>query len=624
MPLQNLVLDVETYYDAEYSLRKMATSTYIRDPRFKEHGWGAKLNGGKAVWFPPSEFAYFVQQIDWSNTRVIGHNLPFDGLILSHHYGVNPAEWSDTLGIARAVICERSQRFGLDHLSRMLGRKGKIRGKALDEVKGVRSPSPAQMKRLGEYCLDDVEDTWALWSVMWDEFPEVERWVLDWAVRMFTEPKLLLDRDVFAQLHEEELERKATLFETLPYTKKQLSSNQQFADILRELGEEPPTKISKQTGEVSYAFAKNDIAFNTMVEEATGVLADVLEARLAAKSTITETRSARYRDLADEGPWCVPLNYAGAKQTKRFSGGQKQNAQNLSSRGPAAKIRNGIIAPPGHVIYVIDSSNIELRTNAVMSGQWDVMDRLIAKQDEYAKFAGDIYGRAIDKEKDKKERNVGKVAVLSLGYQSGAGTYRGMLRAQQGILLPIEECEEVVATYRRAYKHIVRNWRQVGDRIKALAAGYVPDNLDTDPPIEWFIGPNGQAGVRSLYSGSLVEWNDLRYETLTQNGEQRKALIYTKGGTGWTTIYGGKGVENISQFLAREIINYQTRRIFDETGFRPQLQVHDEVAFVIPEVIESEFDAVAKLCMSGPVPWWPGIITAAEGGAVRRYGDAKG
>lgn len=282
------------------------------------------------------------------------------------------------------------------------------------------------------------------------------------------------------------------------------------------------------------------------------------------------------------------------------------------------------MAPPGHVIYVIDSSNIELRTNAVMSGQWDVMDRLIAKQDEYAKFAGDIYGRAIDKEKDKKERNVGKVAVLSLGYQSGAGTYRGMLRAQQGILLPIEQCQEVVTTYRRAYPHIVRNWKQVGNRIKMLADGLVPENLDTNPPIEWFVGPDGQAGIRSLYSGSLVEWNDLRYEMLESFGEQRKALVYTKSGTGFTTIYGGKGVENISQFLAREIINYQTYEIFKGSGFRPQLQVHDELVFVIPEAIATEFDAFAMQCMSGPVPWWPELVTAAEASIVYRYGEAKG
>ncbi|MFV0512519.1 MAG: DNA polymerase [Jhaorihella sp.] len=619
-PLNDVVLDAETYFDDEYSLRKMATSTYIRDPRFKEYGWGVKINGGNSVWLLADEFRYFVRQYDWSTARIVGHNLPFDGFVLTHHHGVRPAEWADTLGMARAVICERSARFGLDHLAQMIGRKGKIKGKALNDVKGVRDPSPFHLDQLGSYCVDDVDDTWALYQLLSATFPEKERWVLDWTVRMFTEPKFILDKPLLAELHEEDLARKEALFESLPYTKRQLSSNDQFAEILTELGVDPPTKISKTTGKETYAFAKNDIAFNTLVEEATGLLSDVLEARLAVKSTITETRSARYRDLADEGPWCVPLNYAGAKQTKRFSGGQKQNAQNLSSRGPGAKIRQAIMAPEGYVIYVIDSSNIELRTNACLAGQWDVMDRLAAGEDEYATFAGKIYHRPISKETDKTERNIGKVAVLSLGYQSGAATYRGMLRAQQGLLLPLEECQGVVDIYRRTYARIRNNWYACGDRVNILARGEVPPNLPTNPPIEWFVGPNRQAGVRSLYSGSLIEWNNLRIKE-EEDGDRN--LVYTKGGSGYTKIYGGKAVENISQFLAREIVNWQTKKIFDVSGFRPQLQVHDEVVYVLPATIACEFDAVAMDCMTGSVDWWPELITGAESAIVQRYGDAK-
>lgn len=620
-----VVLDAETYFDQEYSLSKMATSTYIRDPRFKEHGWAVKIDGKPSIWLEPDEFRYFTRGWDWSKTDIICHNTPFDGAILAWRHDVRPRRWIDTLGMSRAVIGNRSRRHDLDTVAQLLGRPGKVKGAALNEVKGVRDPSPAQLSRLAAYARDDADDTWHIYQCLRLAFPRFEYWVLDWSVRMFTEPRLMLDGDMLADLHLQEVERKRELLDSLPYTKTNLSSNEQFAQILREHGVEPPVKTSKATGQETYAFAKNDLAFQALWEEHPEVT-DLLDARLAVKSTITETRAARFRDLAAEGPWAVPLNYAGAKQTKRFSGGQKQNPQNLSARGPGAAIRQAIMAPEGHVILVIDSSNIELRTNAAIAGQWDVIDRLVSGQDEYATFAGQIYGFAVNKNDHKKERNVGKVGVLSLGYQSGAVTFRGMLNTQTRILLPIEECEDIVRTYRQTYTRITRSWREADRRVKALAAGNLPPNFDDEPPIEFFLIDNGEhftGGVRSLFSGSTVEWVDLRYKQLELHGKAKNALTYTKDGTGWTSIYGGKVIENISQFLAREIVNWQTWKIWKETGFLPQLQVHDEIVYVVPKSAARDLQEAAERHMTGPVDWWPRLITGCESAIVIRYGDAK-
>lgn len=621
-----VVLDAETFFSDEYSLRKMATSTYIRDPRFKVHGWAMKVNGGSSKWLSHSEFLRLATMFPWERSAIIGHNLIFDGSILNWKYGVKPKLWVDTLGMARYVIGNRSSKFGLDYVAQYYGRPGKVKGGALQEVKGVRDPSPAQLRRLGSYAVDDSDDTWHIFQQMKPQFPDMEYWVMDWAIRMFVNPILRLDYLQLETLHVEEVERKHELLENLPYTKTQLSSNEQFADILREWDVEPPTKTSKATGKETYAFAKNDLAFQAMGEEHPEI-ADLIEGRLAVKSTITETRAARFRDLAKEGPWSVPLNYAGAKQTKRFSGGQGQNPQNLSARGPGAAIRKAIHAPEGCVIYVIDSSNIELRTNSAMSGQYDVIERLVAGFDEYATFAQRIYSKPISKDDNPMERNVGKVAVLSLGYQSGGVTYRGMLRAQTGLLLPLEECNGVVRTYRGTYKRIARSWREMKRRLDVLAGGGVPPNLDDEPPIEFFVRDEGAGiltgGFQSLYSGAIVEWPNMRWEKIEKDGEMRNALLHTANGTGWKSIYGGRAIENMSQFLAREIVNWQTHKIWQQTGFRPQLQVHDEVVYVVPEVIADDFGKIARDCMTGPVDWWPQVICAAEDHIVHQYGDAK-
>ena len=45
-----ITLDFETYYDKEYSLKKLTTEEYIRDRRFEVIGVGVKVNNKEAEW----------------------------------------------------------------------------------------------------------------------------------------------------------------------------------------------------------------------------------------------------------------------------------------------------------------------------------------------------------------------------------------------------------------------------------------------------------------------------------------------------------------------------------------------------------------------------------------------
>ena len=45
-----ITVDFETYYDKDYSLRKMTTESYIRDPRFEVIGVGVKVNNQDTEW----------------------------------------------------------------------------------------------------------------------------------------------------------------------------------------------------------------------------------------------------------------------------------------------------------------------------------------------------------------------------------------------------------------------------------------------------------------------------------------------------------------------------------------------------------------------------------------------
>lgn len=81
--------------------------------------------------------------------------------------------------------------------------------------------------------------------------------------------------------------------------------------------------------------------------------------------------------------------------------------------------------------------------------------------------------------------------------------------------------------------------------------------------------------------------------------------------------------ENMSQFLAREILNYQTLEIYKQTGLRPKLQVHDELVYCVPVADGEAMLQTVLQHMKGPVPWWPGIVTNAEGDVNEIYGEAK-
>ena len=45
-----ITLDFETYYDKDYSLKKVTTEEYIRSPDFEVIGVGIKLNDRETEW----------------------------------------------------------------------------------------------------------------------------------------------------------------------------------------------------------------------------------------------------------------------------------------------------------------------------------------------------------------------------------------------------------------------------------------------------------------------------------------------------------------------------------------------------------------------------------------------
>ena len=87
-----ITLDFETYYNKEYSLKKLTTEEYVRDPRFEVLGVAIKVNNGETEWASGTQeqLKTFLQRHDWNNAMVLAHNTMFDGAILSWVFDIKP------------------------------------------------------------------------------------------------------------------------------------------------------------------------------------------------------------------------------------------------------------------------------------------------------------------------------------------------------------------------------------------------------------------------------------------------------------------------------------------------------------------------------------------------------
>ena len=350
-------LDFETYYDQEYSLSKVTTEEYVRDPRFEVIGLAIKKNDKATKYVnDPALIERLLSHIDFSGSAILCHNTMFDGAILSWRYGVKPKVWFDTMCMARALhgvetsvsLKATAERYGVG-----------VKGHEVHNAKGKHRAdfTAEEAARYGEYAKNDVELTYRLFKMMGAKFPRQELKIIDLTLRMFIDPVLDLDLGLLEQHLEDTRDRKDKLLVDAGIEdKKDLMSNPKFADMLRDLGVIPPMKISPATGKETYAFAKSDEDFKALQEHEDPRVQSLVAARIGLKSTLEETRTERFINIGVRGNLPVPIKYYAA-HTGRWGGLDKINLQNLPSRGQNAKVlKSCIVAPKGYTLIQADSA----------------------------------------------------------------------------------------------------------------------------------------------------------------------------------------------------------------------------------------------------------------------------
>lgn len=315
----------------------------------------------------------------------------------------------------------------------------------------------------------------------------------------------------------------------------------------------------------------------------------------------------------------------------------------------AEALRGAIISSPGMNLYVADFASIEARVLLWLAKDESGLEIFRKRQDIYMDMATSTYGYPVtDKKKQADERALGKVAILGLGYQMGAGKFvdtawtMGKIRLPED--LPCDICEyesrhhrdmdddhayvhvgtemsavRVVDAYRAKYHKVVAMWK--AQEAAAMSAVARPGVTVREGRMSWkvegiFLFCTLPSGRRLSYPYPQLKMKHTPWGTeqigLTFMGVNPNTHQWER-----LTTYGGMIVENQTQAVARDLMAVGMMRA-ERTGvYEIILSVHDElIAEAHPAWADvQEFERL----MAKTPPWAKGCPVEAEGWTGKRY-----
>jgi DNA polymerase len=585
------------------------------------------INAEKPFIVDGPDIPYFLHKCIPSKAAACSHNALFDFCVFSWVFGWTPALILDTLAISRTLLSHKLKSLSLRSVAKYLGLPEK--GGFLAQAKGMTRLdliANGMWQQYCDYCINDTELCRLIFIELAPFLPDEEFLVHDMVARCAVEPRFRLNMEVLAEhLHrvktEKEIMFAKAMFAGVDH-KGELMSNPQFADVLRRLGVDPPLKLSPTTGQVAYAFSRNDPAFLELREHEDLRVQAVVEARLGHKSTLEETRTERMLNIGNlsfphhGGTQVMPIPLKiGAAITHRLGGDWLLNCQNWGRQSP---IRRSVQAPAGMRVVASDAAQIEARLTAWFCGQQDMVEQFRQGLDVYALFATTVYGYPVNKSQHPTQRFVGKTGVLQLGYQAGWPKFQKtvfILSGKEG-LEPVELSDEdsmkVVTTYRETNDKISGMWSYLGHMIAWMANAVEGEKKEMGPVTfmrHRIVGPNGLC---------------LYYENLRWNAGIRQWEYDYHGIT--TQIFGGKLLENIVQFLARIATMQAALRIKKRLeGYLSWFvhQAHDELVYLVREDYADYVGDVLSQEMSRTPDWAPGLPLKGETRIGLNYGECK-
>lgn len=649
-PMPVLVLDFETYFDKDYSLKKMSIMEYIQDKRFDFTGLGVQVPSGKTLFaekFGVRQLILDLEQLygnQFRNVTVVVKNARFDIQILKEICYIVPPYIIDIEDLSR--FYDSRMRHDLKTLAKTF--KLPAKGDTM-QFKGLHyeDMSAEQKKALREYCLGDVDLESQLFELLlpYMSNPKFELWLARHTLDLTLNPVVDFDFALAKQLKEEmqtELDVCLNKVQWIEQPKKSvlkvLNTKILFPQILQKelpVGEKLPLKKGKPTKKMIElwgpglipALAKADEAFQALLVHPNQRVRELCEAKAAAKSWpahIKKITTMETSALCHAGLLPIGLKYYGG-HTGRWSGTGGWNPQNLGGRGRAGKANHPLIskvrgllrAPKGCVFGIVDSAQIEARVLAWLAGETKLIEGFARGEDIYSNFGTELFGHLIYKaaaddpgpvqEILKVKRGFAKDGILGCGYGMGPIKFYANCRANES-LRPLfdsgeydfEFIKKLIYTYRDTYSKIPELWRLV-ERSFKRAVKYPDLHSLTNTP-NWLKFEKRDLVYIQLPSGRELIYRHCRIKRTTRGSELR---------WGDTHIWGGALVENIVQAIARDLLAYWIY-ITEQAGIQVVLSSHDEIVTVLPERdAELQLQQMINIMCVGP-EWADGLPLGAE------------
>lgn len=330
----------------------------------------------------------------------------------------------------------------------------------------------------------------------------------------------------------------------------------------------------------------------------------------------------------------------------------------------AKATRGALTSSPGKDLMVADYAAIEARVLLWLAEDEEGLGIFYRGEDPYCAMASEIYGKPINKADHPKERQMGKKAILGLGFQMGDEKFDDEC-AKDGIFLPREFFTHVVKTYRKKFEKVVSLWKEMEEgAIKCVLTGkpvrvrkcrffmrkrFLHCELPSGRPLSYFEPvvsqartytwaaktaqgkkssvrvvcktnvPPGVAYQNAVRLAKLGEKTLLRGEPIVFDKAQLTFLAINQKTRQFerTPTYGGSLVENITQATARDMLAEGMLRVDQHEAYDLLLSVHDEV---IGECEEGTGDVKEFEELMSELPSWAhGCPVKAEGWRGKRY-----
>lgn len=280
-------------------------------------------------------------------------------------------------------------------------------------------------------------------------------------------------------------------------------------------------------------------------------------------------------------------------------------------------LRPALIPARGHVFVVADWSAIEARATPWLSADLQadtVLDVFRAGGDIYKREAAGIYNTTVEAITDE-QRQIGKVAILSLGFAGGVGAFAAMGRGY-GITMSESDAQRIVNAWRRANPWALRYWQQLenaymramrnpGHEFSAGRVTYLYDKLHL-----WYMLPSGRV---LNYPFARLEEDGVSY--------LKAAWKPAADATEWprARLWRGLACENITQATANDLLRESLREL-DRRGLSTVLHVHDEIVLECPEDAADATVATLREVMCTAPAWAEGFPLKADVKVMKRYG----